>query len=172
MKTKKPKLYIFSGLPGTGKTTLSQKLCKKIDAFYLRIDTIEQTLRDFIFTDIQEEGYKLAYKIAAENLSLGKNVIADSCNPINLTRREWQKTATESNADFVNIEVICSDTEEHRRRIETRLSDVSGLVLPNWENVKNREYHPWSSERIIIDTANKTLDKCFHKLEKKLLLLV
>ena len=55
METNKPILYIFSGLPGTGKTTLSQKLCKKIDAFYLRIDTIEQTLRDFISPNIQEE---------------------------------------------------------------------------------------------------------------------
>ena len=57
--------------------------------------------------------------------------------------------------------------QRHQRQVEKRLSDISGLVLPNWENVKNREYHPWSSDRIIIDTANKTPDECFYKLEKK-----
>lgn len=167
METRKPILFIFSGLPGTGKTTLSKKICRTIDAFYLRIDTIEQALRDCISTDIQDEGYKLANKIAAENLALGKNVIADSCNPISLTRDNWQNTATESNANFVNIEIICSDTKEHQQCIETRLSDISGLVLPKWEDVVNREYHPWTHDKIVIDTSNKTPDECFKELQNK-----
>jgi len=41
-----PKLFIFSGLPGTGKTTLSRQLAQHVGAAYLRIDTIEQALRD------------------------------------------------------------------------------------------------------------------------------
>ncbi|MFK8183200.1 MAG: AAA family ATPase [Phormidesmis sp.] len=31
-------LFIFSGLPGTGKTTLSQKLATQVNALHLRID--------------------------------------------------------------------------------------------------------------------------------------
>ena len=57
---------------------------------------------------------------------------------------------------FIDIEVICSDTYEHRRRIETRTSNISGLKLSSWTDVVNREYHSWSKDRIIIDTVNNT----------------
>ncbi len=36
-----PTLYIFSGLPGAGKTTLAKQLANQVGAFYLRIDTVE-----------------------------------------------------------------------------------------------------------------------------------
>jgi predicted kinase len=45
----KPTLFIFSGLPGSGKTTLSKRLAKAKNAVYLRIDTVEQAMKDFSF---------------------------------------------------------------------------------------------------------------------------
>ncbi len=85
----RPFLHIFSGLPATGKTVISQGLAKLINAVYLRIDTVERALRDLCHMEVQEEGYRLSYRIAADNLRLGMSVVADSCNPIELTRREW-----------------------------------------------------------------------------------
>jgi predicted kinase len=148
-------LFIFSGLPGTGKTMLSQRLAQSVKAVHLRIDTIEQGLRDVCNVGVQGEGYRLAYRIAGDNLKLELDVVADSCNPIELTRREWERVAQDSGADFVNIEVVCSDAREHRRRIESRVSDIAGLKLPTWEEVQQREYHCWSQDRIIIDTAGR-----------------
>ncbi|NIK79967.1 putative kinase [Paenibacillus castaneae] len=34
-------LYIFSGLPGTGKSTLSSALARELQATYLRVDVVE-----------------------------------------------------------------------------------------------------------------------------------
>ncbi|MDA0266363.1 MAG: AAA family ATPase [Cyanobacteria bacterium] len=157
-------LFIFSGLPGTGKTSLSQQLAAHLNAIHLRIDTIEQALRDLCGLPVEGEGYRLAYRIAADNLRLGINVVADSCNPIALSRREWEQTATSNQAAFLNIEVICSDADEHRRRIESRAADIPGLQLPTWEQVVNREYHPWSQERIVIDTAKRSETACLDAL--------
>jgi predicted kinase len=57
-------LYIFSGLPGTGKTSLSKALSVKLQAVYLRIDTIEQALKDNDFTNLYDQGYKIAFNLA------------------------------------------------------------------------------------------------------------
>ncbi len=157
-------LLIFGGLPGTGKTTLSQMLAKRLHAVYLRIDTIEQALRDLCGVPVEGQGYRLAYRIAADNLRLRRNVVADSCNPLELTRREWEQVAEENQSSFVNIEVVCSDPDEHRRRVETRLPDVVGLKLPTWSDVVNREYHDWYGNRIVVDTAECSARNAFEVL--------
>ena len=79
-------LFIFSGLPGTGKTTLSQALARRQHALHLRIDTIEQQLRESGVQDIGPMGYAIAYVIAKDNLFLGLHVVADTVNPIAIRR--------------------------------------------------------------------------------------
>ena len=166
--TMKASLYIFSGLPGTGKTVLSQRLSSRANAVHLRIDTVEQALRDLCGIEVQGEGYCLAYRVAADNLRLGVSVVADSCNPIELTRSEWETVARDTQARCVNIEVICSDAIEHKKRIEHRKSSVPGLVLPTWEEVLRRKYDAWTRDRIMIDTARKTENESFVELFSKL----
>lgn len=166
--TNVPTLYIFSGLPGVGKTALSRRLAADLRAVHLRIDTIEQALRDLCSIDVEGEGYRLAYRVAADNLALGLSVVADSCNPIELTRREWRRVAEAGSSMFVDIEVICSDESEHRRRVETRSSSIPNLVLPTWDDVLAREYDPWSSPRILIDTAGIPPDTAYQQLQDSL----
>ena len=157
-------LFIFSGLPATGKTTLAKRLAAHMGAVYLRIDTVEQGLRDLCNVKVQGEGYRLSYRVAADNLNIGNSVVADSCNPIDLTRTEWEQVARDAHAPFINIEIICSDRAEHRRRILSRTSDIPGLEHPDWEAVQNREYHGWTRDRILIDTAGSTKQDRFENL--------
>ncbi len=60
-----PILYIFSGLPGSGKSTLAKRLARLHNAAYLRIDTVEQALRDLCEVPVQGEGYRLSYRVAS-----------------------------------------------------------------------------------------------------------
>jgi len=164
----KPVLFVLSGLPASGKSSLAKVIAKEYDAFFLRIDTIEQALRDLCKFDVQGEGYRLAYRVASDNLGLGHNVVADSCNPINLTRREWEEVAMKSNSQCINIEVICSDKAEHEKRNETRNSEVEGLQLPTWDEIQHREYDEWETERIRIDTSNKSIEESFAGLKREI----
>lgn len=166
--SEKPTLYIFSGLPGSGKTTLSEMLSRRLGAAHLRVDTVEQALRDLCAIEVQGEGYRISYRIAADNLRLGMSVVADSCNPIALTRREWEQVAVDAEAWYVNVEVQCSNPTEHRRRVETRSSTIPGLRLPTWPEVENREYTPWATDRVVIETADRTRVECFEELLSRL----
>lgn len=135
---------------------------------HLRIDTIEQGLRDLCSFNVQGEGYRLSYRIATDNLKLGNSVVADSCNPIVLTRDEWENVALESGARHVNIEIVCSDKTEHRSRIGKRYPTVAGLKPPTWNEVLGRHYEPWAKDRIVIDTAGKSIETCHEELMEKL----
>jgi predicted kinase len=148
-------LIVFGGLPGTGKTTLARLLSEAVQAAYLRIDTIEQSLREMkqFQGGVDDAGYRIAYALAESNLQLGQTVIADSVNPLAITRNAWRDIAARAEARIIEIETICSDAGEHRRRIETRVIDVPGLVPPTWQQVEEREYEPWEAPHIVVDTA-------------------
>ncbi|MGF1603605.1 MAG: AAA family ATPase [Thermosynechococcaceae cyanobacterium] len=165
-------LYIFGGLPGTGKSELASYLSQVLKATYLRIDTIEQSLRNSGMTAMGPEGYELAYRVAIDNLKLDIDVVADSVNPLKITRQAWRQVAAEAGVAFQEIEVICSDQFEHRRRVESRQSQVSGLRLPNWNDVLQREYDVWDSNPIVIDTAGHTAADSKQLLERQLAIKV
>lgn len=152
-----PCLFVFGGLPGTGKSELASHLAVQVGATYLRIDTIEQAMREAGRVLTGPEGYEAAYAIARDNLHLGLNVVADSVNPIAVTREAWRGVATELHVSFLEIEVICTDRDEHRRRAEIRPAGVQGLRLPTWQEVLDREYEPWDRDRLVIDTAGRTV---------------
>lgn len=160
-----PTLYIFSGLPAAGKSTLARELAKRIKATFVRIDTIEQGLRDVCKLDnIESEGYQLSHLIAKDNLSAGNDVIADSVNPWDLTRKEWREVALSVGAKFVDVEVICSDKTEHKKRLSTRDVGIKNLKPVTWEQVANRDYHEWTTPRLVIDTAEKSVDESVQDL--------
>lgn len=164
----KPTLFIFSGLPGAGKSTLARLLAERVKAAYFRIDTIEQGLRDLCSINVQGEGYRLTYRIIKDNLELGIDVVSDSCNPWVLTRDEWEQVASDCGSKYVNIEIQCSDQKEHQRRIEERTNDIDELKLPDWEEVQKRKYHKWDRNHITIDTANRSIEECMDELIEKL----
>jgi predicted kinase len=163
-------LIVFAGLPGVGKTTLAKVVAREWDAVYLRVDTIEQALRfsETLHGEVGSAGYLVAYRLAAENLRLGRTVVADSVNPLNLTRDAWLSVATEASKNAIEIEVICSDPSEHRRRVETRKADIDGIPCPTWQAVLERTYEDWTRPHLVLDTAKKSIEKATEELLNRL----
>ncbi len=154
---------IFGGLPGTGKSTIARRVADELGAVYLRIDTIEQAIRDagILATggEVGPAGYNVAYRIATDNLRAGRTVVADSVNPIGLTRDAFRAVGEEIGAGVLEVEVVCSDATEHRRRVETRSVDVPGLVPPAWQAVVERHYELWDRPHLVIDTGVMSVEE-------------
>jgi predicted kinase len=158
-------LIVFGGLPGTGKTTLARELARRLSATYVRIDTLEQAiLRSGVVSNAGPSGYFVGYAIAADNVSIGLTVVADSVNSLEVTRDAWRAVAKMTGVRLVEVEVICSDAVEHRRRIETRKPHIPGHTLPKWKDVLDRRYEPWNREHFVIDTATVTVSQAIDDL--------
>jgi predicted kinase len=161
-------LVVFGGLSGTGKTTIARAIAIRRSASYLRIDVIEQALRSAgaFGGDFGPAGYIVGNALAASNLANGQTVIVDCVNPVIASRTGWQATARRAGAVLIEIEVVCSDVVEHRRRVEDRKSDIAGLVVPTWQDVVDREYAPWTDPHIVVDTARLTADQAVELIEQ------
>jgi len=146
-------LIVFSGLPGSGKTTIARALASHLRATYLRIDNIEQALRNGGLAEVGKAGYDIANALARSNLALGNRVVADCVNPVAESRQAWQGIAEAEQSPLLNIEVVCTDIAEHRRRVENREADVPGLRPPSWQSVLDHDYQAWSDERLTLDSS-------------------
>ncbi|CRM23517.1 hypothetical protein [Pseudomonas sp. 31 R 17] len=151
-------LIVFSGLPGTGKTTIARELARRIGAVYLRIDVIEQALRESgaLAGDVGAAGYGVANALALSNVRVGQRVIADCVNPVSESREAWRAVALAAGVELIDIRVVCSDRQEHRRRVESREGDIPGLLPPTWPSVLAHEYEAWDSPPFTLDTAALT----------------
>jgi predicted kinase len=155
-------LVVLGGLPGVGKTAIARELAQQLRAVHVRIDSIELAIRESCVSvvSLDDAGYRIGYAVAEDNLRLGHVVIADSVNPLPITRDAWLQVANRAGAPAVEIEVVCSDEREHRRRVERRLGEIPALGAPTWEEVVSRDYRPWDRQHIVIDTADRTAGQC------------
>jgi predicted kinase len=156
------KLIIFSGLPGTGKSTLAEAVGRTLSIPVFAKDWLEATLLsgELIASNPEQPlgfaGYQLLTTLAERQLMLQQSVILDSVASTHSIRNTWKQLADQYRAQWRVIECVCSDEALHRARLTKRQRKIPDWHELQWTDVeKVKEYFsPWQEERLILDMAD------------------
>lgn len=156
------KFIVFSGLPGTGKSTLAEVLAKDSGIPVFAKDWLEATLLRTGLKPTMEDkplgfaGYELLTLLAERQLIHGQSVILDSVAGTQSIRSKWRQLAGRYHASWRVIECICSDESLHRARLNLRKRNIPGWHELDWSDVeKVKQYYlPWEGEYLLLDMTN------------------
>ena len=156
------KLIIFSGLPGTGKSTLAEAVGKDLGIPVFAKDWLEGTLlRSGLKRTIEDKplgfaGYELLTVLAERQLILGQSAILDSVAGTDTIRSTWRQLARQYGADWRVVECICSDEALHRSRLQVRKRNIPGWHELEWSDVEKvkQYYRLWNDECLKLDMIN------------------
>ncbi|WIN00394.1 AAA family ATPase [Actinoplanes oblitus] len=157
-------LIVFGGVPGSGKSTVSERVGAALDVPVFALDWLLGALSPFGMrhrTDIMSIGDELLTTLAYRELSAGRSAILDTTSEDPDVRARWASLASAAGAAFVPVVCACGVESLHRERVETRVRGIPGWAdAGDWPNARARlaAFPPWP-DALLVDTA-RPLEDC------------
>jgi predicted kinase len=166
----------MAGLPGAGKSTVADALGHRLAAPVVSVDPMESAILSAGIDADQPTGlaaYLVAERMAEAVLGAGVSVLVDAVNAVEPARNQWYALSRRAGVRVLFVEVICSDREVHRQRLEARRRDLPGMPDLSWPAVEQRlgEYAAWTGDsgaapRVTLDTMRPLDDLIDDVLER------
>jgi predicted kinase len=148
-----PALVVVCGLPGVGKSRVSQTVVDSLDATLIRTDVVRKDLVDDpeYTTDETERVYATVRERARETVADGGRAVLDGTYRQRTFREDVAETADALGVDCVFVHVEC-DEDVVRERIAQRTDGVSDATFQNHLELKS-EFDAFQRHHITIDNS-------------------
>ncbi len=153
-------LVLLTGLPGTGKSTIANRLARRIGASVLRTDEVRKRILDAPTYSEEEKElvYKATFLISEHLLRAKRNVIIDGTFYKRALRKRIYRIAAETRSDMTIVE--CTAPEWVIQRRMKRREKRRGLSDADYGVYKKitAQYEPIEEHHIVLDTGKPLAD--------------
>lgn len=152
-------LVIFSGLPGTGKSTLADKLARELRWPLLRIDDVTGEIPENPTVSFWDSKVAILLGLTEAQLELGVSVILDSVF-MNRDRNHAQELARKHQARFRPVYVFVSDENAWKERVTTRSQEMNHKDVATWERIQRQRGHfrKWDPDTVLFIDSLKPIE--------------
>jgi predicted kinase len=164
-----PRVVVFSGVPGTGKSTLADEIARDLGAPVVSWDWLVAALTGFpevqsVLDGMERDryrdlGYSLMSQMVEKQLRNRQSVVLD-CVVRARALDLWSEIAARHDAPVHVIECTCSDVEVHRSRVVGRDRTIPGWNELDWRFVEasRRSYEPLPGDKLVLDAVDPLAD--------------
>jgi predicted kinase len=166
-----PTLVIFSGLPGTGKSELADRLAREMQWPLLRIDDLAACMpatMDRNMYTFWDQAISGLLRLTEAELKLGISVIADSIF-MNLERFHAREIARQNEAHFVPIYTFLSDEATWEERVTKRFQSANPTMrAASWQDVSSQQkvFRPWKAGTALFVDGIQPMEENYAKVLK------
>lgn len=149
-------LVIFSGLPGTGKSTLANKLARELRWPLLCIDDVIGEVPEDTGIPFWDSKVQILLRLTEVQLELGLSVIVESVF-MNMDRNHAQELARKYNARFLPIYIYISDDKVWKQRVTSRYDEMNNKDVAIWDRIQHQRerFRDWEPDSaLFIDSLN------------------
>ena len=153
-------LVIFSGLPGTGKSTLANRLARELRWPLLCIDDVVGEIPANPGVEFWDSKVAVLLDITESQLRLGLSAIVESVF-MNTDRLHAQHLAHEYGARFRPIYVFVSDDKVWEQRVTARYNEMNNKDVATWERIQHqrRHFRDWEPGTALFVDALHSVEK-------------